>query len=119
MTVRRFRPIGGLHQSPAAAVVEAEAAGVEAVETAGIAVDRPWAGASTAVDDGVTGAGPAVLSRLAVTDDLDRGRLVEVATQGVDLTRLLRAVWVDGRRPSPPAQDLLRIASAPPGRSRR
>jgi molybdate transport repressor ModE-like protein len=65
------------------------------------------------------GAGPAVLSRLAVTDDLERGRLVEVATQGVDLTRLLRAIWVDGRRPSPPAQDLLRIAVTAPGRPRR
>lgn len=58
------------------------------------------------------GAGPAVLSRLAVVDDLDRGRLVEVATHGVDLTRLLRAVWVIGHRPSPPAQDLLGIATS-------
>nr|WP_269778550.1 LysR family transcriptional regulator [Microlunatus antarcticus] len=65
------------------------------------------------------GAGPAVLSRLAVGDDLDRGRLVEVATTGVDLTRVLRAVWVPGRRPSPPARDLLRIATTPPVRSRR
>ena len=65
------------------------------------------------------GAGPAVLSRLAVVDDLDRGRLVEVPTQGVDLGRVLRAVWVAGRRPSPPAQDLLRIATSPPPRPRR
>jgi len=65
------------------------------------------------------GAGPAVLSRLAVEDDLDRGRLVEVATSGVDLTRLLRAVWVAGQRPSPPAQDLLRIATAALARPRR
>ncbi|HEY0240848.1 MAG TPA: LysR family transcriptional regulator [Friedmanniella sp.] len=62
------------------------------------------------------GAGPAVLSRLAVGDDLARGRLVEVPTAGVDLTRLLRAVWVDGRRPSPPAADLLGIATARPPR---
>jgi DNA-binding transcriptional LysR family regulator len=65
------------------------------------------------------GAGPAVISRLAVGDDLARGRLVEVPTQGVDLTRLLRAVWVSGRRPSPPAQDLLRIATTAPARPRR
>lgn len=65
------------------------------------------------------GAGPAVLSRLAVGDDLDRGRLVEVPTQGVDLTRQLRAVWVAGHRPSPPAQDLLRIATSTTTRVRR
>ncbi|GAA3574534.1 LysR family transcriptional regulator [Microlunatus spumicola] len=64
------------------------------------------------------GAGPAVLSRLAVADDVARGRLVEVATSGVDLTRLLRAVWVSGRRPGPPARDLLRIATTAPVRPR-
>lgn len=58
------------------------------------------------------GAGPAALSRLAVGDDIDRGRLVEVRTQGVDLTRLLRAVWPAGRRLSAPARDLLQIATA-------
>ena len=58
------------------------------------------------------GAGPTVLSRLAVQDDLDRGRLLEVPIRGVDLTRLLRAVWPTDRRNSPPAQDLLRIATA-------
>jgi len=64
------------------------------------------------------GAGPAVLSRLAVADDVARGRLVEVATTGVDLTRLLRAVWASGRRPGPPARDLLRIATTAPVRPR-
>ena len=64
------------------------------------------------------GAGPAVLSRLAVADDVARGRLVEVATSGVDLTRLLRAVWASGRRPGPPARDLLRIATTAPVRPR-
>lgn len=61
------------------------------------------------------GAGPAALSRLAVGGDIGRGRLVEVRTQGVDLTRLLRAVWPAGRRLSAPARDLLQIATA--GRS--
>lgn len=62
------------------------------------------------------GAGPAVLSRLAVGDDLDRGRLIEVQTRGADLNRLLRAVWPSSQRLSHPAQDLLRIATSAAGR---
>ncbi len=62
------------------------------------------------------GAGPAVLSQLAVADDLDRGALVEVPVRGADLTRLLRAVWPTGQRPSGPARDLLQIATSTRGR---
>ena len=61
------------------------------------------------------GAGPAVLSRLAVGDDLDAGRLVHVPVRGADLSRDLRAVWPSGRRLSRPAEDLLRIATAAAG----
>lgn len=39
------------------------------------------------------GAGPAVLSDLAVRDDLAAGRLRAIEVPGVDLTRRLRAVW--------------------------
>ncbi|WP_375425269.1 LysR family transcriptional regulator [uncultured Friedmanniella sp.] len=63
------------------------------------------------------GAGPAVLSQLAVSDDLDRGVLVEVPVRGADLTRLLRAVWPTGQRLGLPARDLLRIAAASRGRN--
>lgn len=67
---------------------------------------------SSAVRSAVAaGAGPAVLSRLAVEDDLGRGVLVEVAVRGADLTRLLRAVWPTGQRPGGPARDLLQIAT--------
>lgn len=65
------------------------------------------------------GAGPAVLSRLAVGDDLERGRLVEIPVQGADLTRLLRAVWPSHRRLNGPAQDLLHIATTAADRRRR
>ncbi|PRH76246.1 LysR family transcriptional regulator, partial [Streptomyces solincola] len=41
----------------------------------------------------VTGAGPAVLSELAVTEELASRRLVEVPVAAVPLTRALRAVW--------------------------
>lgn len=61
------------------------------------------------------GAGPAVLSRLAVGEDLDRGILVDIPVRGVDLTRLLRAVWPAAQRLSTPAQDLLNIATAANG----
>jgi DNA-binding transcriptional LysR family regulator len=57
------------------------------------------------------GAGPAVLSSLAVQDDLAAGRLVAVAVEGVDLRRSLRAVWPAGQRPTGPARDLLAIAA--------
>ncbi len=69
----------------------------------------------------LAGAGPAVLSSLAVRDDLASGRLVRVGLDGVDLTRSLRAVWPAGQRPTGPARDLLAIAQRPgppqPGRS--
>lgn len=58
----------------------------------------------------IAGAGPAVLSSLAVRDDLAQGRLVEVPLTGMDLERTLRAVWPVGRRPNGPARDLLAIA---------
>ncbi len=56
------------------------------------------------------GAGPAVLSTMAVQDDLAARRLVRVPVTGVDLSRRLRAVWPHGQRPTGPARDLLAIA---------
>ncbi|GAA2668816.1 LysR family transcriptional regulator [Streptomyces aculeolatus] len=57
----------------------------------------------------VTGAGPAVLSELAVADEVAARRLVAVGVSGLDLTRALRAVWPRGQRPSGPARDLLSL----------
>ncbi|MEN0129616.1 MAG: LysR substrate-binding domain-containing protein [Brevundimonas sp.] len=65
------------------------------------------------------GAGPAVLSELAVADDLPAGRLVAVPVRDIDLTRALRAVWPRGQRPTGAARDLLAIATAPPATRRR
>jgi DNA-binding transcriptional LysR family regulator len=54
------------------------------------------------------GAGPAVMSRLAVADDLAIGRLRTVALPELNLRRQLRAVWVGGRTPpAGVARDLL------------
>jgi DNA-binding transcriptional LysR family regulator len=57
------------------------------------------------------GAAPAVLSLLAVADDLEAGRLVEVPVAAeVELTRVLRAVWRAGAELPPPARLLLDVA---------
>lgn len=58
----------------------------------------------------VAGAGPAVLSVLAVTPDLEARRLVEVRVHGVDLSRRLMAVWPRGANLSEPSRWLLRAA---------
>jgi DNA-binding transcriptional LysR family regulator len=58
------------------------------------------------------GEGPAVLSALAVADDIDTGRLVAVPTEGVKLTRSLRAVWPADRPLPPLARHLLHIATS-------
>lgn len=70
---------------------------------------------SSAVRSAVeAGAGPAVLSDLAVRDDVAAGRLVAVGVRGLDLSRTLRAVWPAGQRLSGPGADLLRLAARPP-----
>ena len=56
----------------------------------------------------LAGAGPAVMSRLAVADDLAQGRLSAVAVEGVDWRRTFRAIWVGERTPPAGAvRDLL------------
>jgi len=47
----------------------------------------------------LAGAGPAVMSRLAVADDLMHGRLRAIPVADLDLRRELRAIWVGGRTP--------------------
>ena len=57
----------------------------------------------------VSGAGPAVLSELAVGEELAMRRLVSVPVDGVALARDLRAVWPTGHRPVGPARELLSL----------
>ncbi|SHM47255.1 transcriptional regulator [Actinacidiphila paucisporea] len=61
----------------------------------------------------VGGAGPAVLSELAVADELSAHRLAVVPVAGLDLSRALRAVWPAGHRPAGPARDLLTLTRRP------
>ncbi|MEU3355501.1 LysR family transcriptional regulator [Streptomyces sp. NPDC037389] len=55
----------------------------------------------------VSGAGPSVLSELAIGEELASHRLVEIPVRDLSLIRDLRAVWPTGHRPAGPARDLL------------
>jgi len=74
---------------------------------------------TTAVRQAVrAGAGPAVLSLLAVREAVAAGLLMVVPVPGIDLRRRLRAVWSGpGQPPAGPARDLVAVAArlgAPP-----
>lgn len=80
-----------------------------------------WGGAHSWLELGSTasilaaarrGDGPAVLSALAVAEDVEAGRLVPVRTEGIELSRALRAVWPADRPLAPLAQRLLNLASS-------
>ncbi|MGP4092077.1 LysR substrate-binding domain-containing protein, partial [Streptomyces sp. KR55] len=64
----------------------------------------------------VGGAGPAVLSELAVGEELSTRRLVSVPVDGARLRRDLRAVWRTGHRPTGPARELLGLTRVPPAK---
>ncbi|MFF4226907.1 LysR family transcriptional regulator [Streptomyces abikoensis] len=55
----------------------------------------------------VSGAGPSVLSELAIGEELAARRLVEIPVRDLTLSRALRAVWPTGHRPTGPARELL------------
>ena len=55
------------------------------------------------------GVGPAVISSLAISDDVNSGSLRTVEVAGLDLKRTLRAVWRGPRKLSGPAGELLRL----------
>ncbi|KAA1250906.1 LysR family transcriptional regulator [Mycobacterium simiae] len=55
----------------------------------------------------LAGAGPAIISRLAVADDLASGRLHAITIPELDLRRTLRAIWVGGRIPPTAIRSLL------------
>jgi molybdate transport repressor ModE-like protein len=56
----------------------------------------------------LAGAAPAVISELAIADDVTAGRLIEVPTPELDLRRSLRAVWTGAANPpAGAARDLI------------
>jgi molybdate transport repressor ModE-like protein len=57
----------------------------------------------------IRGVGPAVLSTLAIRDDIQSGQLRMVDVEGLDLGRTLRAVWRPPRHLGGPAAALLKM----------
>lgn len=114
---RRRVPVTGAELAAADLIVREPGSGTREV------LDRAltsWGGAHSWLELGSTatilaaarrGEGPAVLSSLAVADDVDTGRLVPVRTAGVDLSRTLRAVWPSDRPLAAIARRLLNLAS--------
>jgi len=79
----------------------------------------PALGSTTAVTATVRGGRhAAVLSAVAVQDDLDRGTLRRVHVAGIDLRRALRLVWARGRRPGAAVQDVARVVTERAARPR-
>lgn len=67
-------------------------------------------GSTTAIKAAIaSGAGPGVLSRLAVHEDLAVNRLVAVPFEGFSLERSIRAIWVQNHLPSNHVLQLLRL----------
>lgn len=57
------------------------------------------------------GGAVAVLSRLTVADDLDRGTLVRIDVPGLNLARRLRMIWKDGTELSAAARRIAAVAA--------
>lgn len=119
---RRRRPLTGAELAGLPLIVREAGSGTrDVLERALVA----WGGMATPLlelgsNTAILGAvrrdeGLAVISGLAVAEDVAGRRVVELATVGIDLSREVRAVWRRGHTLSEQAQRLLRIArvSAP------
>ncbi|GAB2907160.1 LysR family transcriptional regulator [Streptomyces mayteni] len=128
---RRRRPLSVAELAAAPLVLRERGSGTretldEALRRAGAAEPRPLLelGSATAVRNAViAGTGPAVISELAVRTDLGDRRLVAVEVEGLELRRVLRAVWAAERPLAGPAAELLAVSrrhrpnAAPPAAS--
>ncbi|MGP3927541.1 LysR family transcriptional regulator [Streptomyces sp. 8N616] len=113
---RRRSPVGADELAATPLILRERGSGTRQVLDAALAAHGGLAepllelASTTAVKAAVlSGAGPSVLSELAVGEELAAHRLVEIAVEGVPLRRDLRAVWPAGRRPAGPARDLLSL----------
>ncbi|AZM52261.1 LysR family transcriptional regulator [Streptomyces sp. WAC 01529] len=108
---RRGKPLAAAELAATPLILREEGSGTRQVlDTALGGLARPLIelSSTTAVKaSAVSGAGPAVLSELAVGEELAARRLVEIPLKDVRLRRALRAVWPTGHRPSGPGRDLL------------
>jgi DNA-binding transcriptional LysR family regulator len=126
---RRRRPLSPAELAATRLVSREEGSGTKGVLTAalsaamGTRVTMPVAlalSSTAAVKAAVAaGAGPAVLSELAVAEELASHRLARVPVAGVNLRRSLRAVWSGGELPPMgAARDLLaHVSTARPAGS--
>jgi DNA-binding transcriptional LysR family regulator len=112
----RRSPVTGAELAATELIVREAGSGTREILADGLI---PWGGIRSRLELGSTaailaaarrGEGPAVLSALAVAEDVDAGRLVSVTTEGIDLARVLRAVWLDDQPLAPLAQRLLNVA---------
>ncbi|OIQ93198.1 HTH-type transcriptional activator CmpR [mine drainage metagenome] len=86
-------------------------------DTLRMAIGRPMVAPAVELDSNAavkvlvgSGSFPAVLSELAVANELRDGRLVEVPLEGVDLARSLDAVWRRGMRLGAAAEHFVQTA---------
>ncbi|HEX6519613.1 MAG TPA: LysR family transcriptional regulator [Streptosporangiaceae bacterium] len=117
---RRSGPVTGSELAAADLIVREPGSGTREVLDWALS---SWGGAHSWLELGSTatilaaarrGDGPAVLSALAIAEDVEAGRLVPVRTEGIDLSRALRAVWPSDRPLAPLARRLLNLASHTP-----
>ncbi|MEE2034841.1 LysR family transcriptional regulator [Rhodococcus chondri] len=112
---RRRRPLTVAELASTPLIVREEGSGTRrTLDLALQEYDRPVPllelGSSAAVRTSVLGGvGPAVLSTLAVEDQLASGQLSVVEVEGLDLSRVLRAVWRPPRTLEGPAGELVRM----------
>ncbi|MFD5494314.1 LysR substrate-binding domain-containing protein [Streptomyces sp. NPDC001812] len=122
---RRRRPLSGRELADTPLLLREPGSGSrETLEKAlrpydGVAVPVLELGSTAPLRSAVVrGLAPAVLSALAVHEDVDHGRLVEVEVDpAVPLRRLLHAVWLKGRELPEAALRLLGVARSAQGRS--
>ncbi|GGS34765.1 LysR substrate-binding domain-containing protein [Streptomyces griseoviridis] len=115
---RRRRPLAARELAETPLILREKGSGTRQVLDAALGgLARPLieVSSTTAVKAAaVGGAGPAVLSELALGEELAMRRLVRVPLDGVSLARDLRAVWPTGHRPAGPARHLLSLTRAQP-----
>ncbi|MFJ5309519.1 LysR family transcriptional regulator [Streptomyces sp. NPDC088350] len=113
---RRRRPVPAQELASTPLILREKGSGTRQVLDAALGgLARPLIelSSTTAVKaSAVSGAGPAVLSELAVGEELSMRRLVRIPVEGVSLARDLRAVWPTGHRPTGPARELLSLTRA-------
>jgi DNA-binding transcriptional LysR family regulator len=113
---RRQDPVSGHELAATELIVREAGSGTREILEDALA---PWGGIRSRLELGSSaailaaarrGEGPAAISAIAAAADVDAGRLVTVPTKGIDLTRVLRAVWPEDQPLATLASRLLNVA---------